>query len=254
MTTPMNGKPTFGVGRAFLIPNVANPTPTRLLVPQSQSIDIKSKVEELFGENIFAEAIAKGETSVTGKAEYAKSVASVLANIISGNGSSTGNYAEADKEAGTVAATTPYTYSAVNAATFLFDLGARNVATGVPYACVASGSEVAGKSYSVAAGVYKFAAGDEGVNIQVSYAYSSATAGVSVSLTNQAQGPSTSFQAVHVFPWGAEQDMVVLNNCIASSASLLSAKKSGFGNSTIDYSAAVNSNGVLGTVTFAEAA
>lgn len=252
--TVLNGKPTFGVGRAWLIPNVTNPTPTRLLVPQSQSIDIKSKVEELFGENIFAEATAKGETSVTGKVEYAKSVASVLSNIISGDGSTTGSYAEADKELGTVAASSPYIYTAVNASTFLFDLGVRNTATGAIYTCVASGSEVAGKSYSVAAGVYKFAAGDEGVSMQVSYAYSSTTSGITVSLTNQLQGPSTSFEAVHVFPWGTEQDMVVLNNCIASSSSLLSAKKSGFGMSSIDYSAAVNSNGTLGTVTFAEAA
>ena len=250
--TVLNGKPTFGVGRAFAIPNVTNPTPTRLLIPQSQSIDIKSKVEELFGENIFAEAIAKGETSITGKVEYGKSVASVLANIISGDGATTGSYAEADKEGGTVPAATPYTYSAVNASTFLFDLGVRNVATGAIYSCVASGSEVAGKSYSVAAGVYKFAAGDTNANVQVSYAYSVTASGVTVNLANQTQGPSTSFEAVHVFPWGTEQDMVVLNNCIASSSSLLSAKKSGFGMSTLDYTAAVNASGTLGTITFAE--
>jgi hypothetical protein len=253
MTTPLSGKPTFGAGRAFMIPNVANPTPIRALVPQSQSIDTKRKLESLYGENIFAEAVGAGETEITCKVEFGKSVASVMAQLISGDGSTTGSYLEADKEAGTVAAVSPYTYSAVNAAEWLFDLGVKNVATGAIYTCVASGSEVAGKSYSVAAGVYKFASGDEGVNVLVSYAYSNTTAGVTVTLANQMQGPTGSFQGVHVFPWGAEQDMVVFNNCLASSSSL-SAKKSGFGSTSLDYTVAVNSNGTVGTATFAEAA
>jgi len=250
--TVLSGKPTFGAGRAFMIPNVTNPTPTRAFTPQSQSIDISRKVESLFGENIFAEAVGVGETEVSGKVEYGKSVASVLANLLSGDAITTGSYAEADKEAGTVPSGSPYTYSPVNVSTFLYDLGVRNVTTGAIYTCVAAGSEIAGKSYSITAGVYKFATGDANINIQVSYAYSVSASGVSVSLANTLQGQTGTFQAVHVFPWGTEQDMVVLNNCLASKSTLFSAKKSGFGTSTLDYMASVSGTGSLGTITFAE--
>ena len=254
MPNPLSGKPTFGAGRVFAIPNVTNPTPTRALVPQGQSIDVKRKVESLFGENIFAAAVGVGETEVTGKVEFGKTVASVLANLISGNGTTTGSYFEADNEAGTTLAASPYSYTAVNGATFLYDLGVVNATTGVIYSCVASGSEVAGKSYSVSAlGVYKFALGDASTNVKVSYAYTVAASGVSITLSNQLQGSTGGFQAVHVLPWGTEQDMFVFYNCIASSFAL-SAKKSGFGGTTLDYTAAVNGNNQLGVATFAEAA
>jgi len=192
---------------------------------------------------------------VTGKVEYGKTVARVLSDLLFGSGSATGNYMEADKEADSVPAVSTYVITVANAATFLFDLGVVNATTGAIYTCVASGSEVAGKSYSLTAatGVYKFAALDASTNVYISYAYSVSTAGETVTLGNQLQGQVGTFQAAHVLPWGAEQDMFVFYNCLAGSSSL-SAKKSGFGNSTLDYTAAVNNNGQLGVATFAEAA
>ena len=67
------------------------------------------------------------------------------------------------------------------------------------------------------------------------------------------QGATGGFRAVHVLPWGTEQDMFVFNNCIAGSSGI-SAKKSGFAGFTLDYMAAVDANDQLGTATFAEAA
>ena len=254
MTTPVPLKPTFGAGRAFAIGNYANPTPARLPVPQSQSIDFKRKTESLFGENQLAVATGAGEMDVTGKVEYGVASARIFSDIMFGDGSTTGSYLEAEGEPGTVPASTTYTVQVVNHANFLFDLGVKNItAGGVPYACVAAGSEVAGKSYSVAAGVYTFAAGDASANVVISYAYSSAMAGETIVLANQAQGLIGNFQAVHVLPWGTAQDMVVFNSCIAGSAGV-SLKKSGFASNTLDYVANADSLGKLGTMTFANAA
>jgi hypothetical protein len=258
MTTPLSGKPTFGAGRAFMTANVVNPTPARLPVPQSQSIDFKRKIDSLFGEKQLAVAVGAGEMEVTGKVEYGKTNARVIADLVFGDGSSPGSYLEADGETGTVPAATAFTITVANATNFLFDLGVRNADTGVIMSCVAAGSEVLGVSYSVAAtgankGKYTFAAGDANANVKISYAYSNSPAGETVILANQTQGLTGSFQAVHVLPWGAEQDMYVFYNCLASSSGI-SAKKSGFGSSTIDYSAAVNANDQLGVATFAEAA
>jgi hypothetical protein len=252
MTTPLSGKPTFGAGRVFAIGNYANPTPARALTPQSQSIDFKRKTESLFGENQLAVAVGAGEMEVTGKVEYAKTQARILADIMFGDAGTTGSYLEADGEAGTVAASSPYIITVVNSANWVADLGVVDVATGNIMTCVASGP-VAGKSYTVAAGIYTFAAGDEGTNKKISYYWTQAAVGETVALNNQPQGLTGNFQAIHVLPWGTEQDMFVFFNCIAGSHGL-SMKKSGFGMSTLDYTAAVNGSGELGVATFAEAA
>ena len=252
MTTPLNGKPTFGAGRAFLLANVANPTPVRAMVPQSQSIDFKRKTESLFGEKQLAVAVGAGEMEITGKVEFGKVNPRLFADILFGDGSSTGQYLEADGEAGTVPGSSTYTVTVTNSATFLFDLGVVNVATGAIMSCVPSGP-VAGKSYSVSAGVYTFASGDANANVKISYAYSAASSGETITLTNQSQGLTGNFKAVHVLPWGTEQDMFVFNNCMASGGGI-SMKKSGFAMNTIDYTAGADASDNVGTATFAEAA
>lgn len=258
MPTPLSGKPTFGAGRVFMIPNATNPTPVRALVPQSQSIDFKRKVESLFGEKQLPVEVGAGEMEVSGKVEFAKTNARVLSDIMFGVGFSTGSYFEADKEAGTVPGSSTYVITVANATNFLFDLGVINAATGVIYTCVASGSEVAGASYSVATsgankGKYTFALGDANGNMLISYTWSVSSTGETIALSNQLQGLTGSFQAVHVLPWGTQQDMFVFNKCIAGSSGI-SAKKSGFGSTSLDYHASVDGNDKLGTATFAEAA
>lgn len=252
------GKPTFGAGRAFAVGNYTNPTPARLPVPQSQSIDFKRKVEALFGEKQLAEAVASGEMEVTGKVEYSKSNARVTADLMFGDGTALGSYQQANQEAGTVPGSSTYVVTVVNATNYLFDLGVKNATTGTVMVATASGSEVAGISYSVVTtgankGKYTFASGDASANVLISYGWQLTTAGATISLANQDQGPSTSFQAVHVLPWGTEQDMFVFYNCVAS-ASAISAKKSGFGSNTLDYTAGVNTSGILGIASFAETA
>jgi hypothetical protein len=253
--TVLSGKPTFGAGRFFGIGAYTNPTPCRALVPQSQSIDFKRKTESLFGELQLPVAVGAGEMDVSNKIEYGKTQARIMADIMLGDSGVAGSYYEADNESGTVAATTPFTISVANAAHFLFDLGVQNAVTGAIYACVASGP-VAGASYSVSAGgVYTFASGDAGIQMYISYAYSVPTVGESITMVNQLQGQIGQFTAVHVLPWGTEQDMFVFNYCIASSKGI-SAKKSGFGSQSLEYMAFAggSGNGSLGTATFSEAA
>ena len=254
----LSGKPTFGAGRVFARTSIINPTPVRSLVPQSQSIDFKRKVESLFGERQLAVAIGAGEMEVTGKVEFGKTNARVFSDIMLGVNQSTGSFLQADKEAGTVPGTSSYVITAANATNFQFDLGVINASTGAIYTRVAPGSEVAGASYSVVEsgvnkGKYTFAVGDANGNMLISYVYSSSTIGTTISITNQMQGLTGLFQAVHVLPWGAQQDMIVFNNCLAASTGI-SAKKSGFGMTSLDYHASADNSDVLGTMTFAEAA
>lgn len=256
--TTLSGKPTFGAGRVFMRSSVSNPTPVRALVPQSQGIDMKRKVESLFGERQLPVAIGAGEMEITGKVEFGKTNARLFSDIMLGVSQSTGSYLQADKEAATVPGSSSYVITAANATNFQIDLGVTNATTGAIYTRVAAGSEVGGTSYSVVEsgvnkGKYTFASADANANILISYVYSSSTDGSTIAITNQMQGLTGLFLAVHVLPWGNQQDMVVFNNCLAASTGI-SAKKSGFGMTSFDYQASVDNSGVLGTMTFAEAA
>lgn len=253
MTTVLNGKKTFGAGRFFGINNVTNPTPARFSVPQDQSITFKRDVKSLFGESQLAADVAGGSMTVTGKVTLGTTVARIFADLIFGDAGSANQTLQADKEAGTVPATTPFTITVANSASWTVDLGVRSVDTGALLTCVASASEVAGKSYSVAAGVYKFAAGDANKSFKISYLYTAANSGETVIMSNQPMGKTGNFTGVYVFPWGTEQDVITLNNCIASGTEI-STKMGDYAKPTFDFEAACDNNDVLGTFSFAEAA
>lgn len=250
MTIPLTGKKIFGPGRFFGINNVTNPTPTRFFVPQDISVDIKRKTASLFGENIFAEDVGVGETTVSGKVTMGGTNARLLADLIFGVTGSTGQVNEVD-ENGTLVS---HAYTVVNSAdTPVTDLGVVNTTNGQRYVRVAS-APVAGTSYTFAAGTYTFNASETGTTFKFSYLYT-LTSGETLAIANQPMGRVGGFTAVEVFPWAdtsnvMQQDILVLNNCIASDHSW-STKIGDFGKPTFAYDAAVDALSNLGTWTFA---
>src|SRR5215469_8112672 len=160
----LNGKKIFGAGRFFGINNVTNPTPARFAVPQDMSVNFKRGVKALYGEGQLAEDVSGGELDVTGKVTYATSNARVIASLLFGAATSTGQTMEADNELGTIASSQ---ISVANHASWTTDLGVVNATSGARYQCVAAGAETAGVSYSVAAGVYRFAAAETGTTFKI---------------------------------------------------------------------------------------
>jgi len=251
----LNGKKIFGAGRFFGINNIATPTPARFVLPQDMSVTFKRGVKSLFGENQLAADLSGGEMEVSGKVSYGTSNARVLADLLFGVGSTTGQTLESDNELGTIST---HSIQVANHTTWTVDLGVVNTATGVRYQRVASGSETAGVSYSVASGTYTFASGETGTTFKISYLYANASAGETVSLTNQPQGKVSDFSAVYVFPWTnnsnvTEQDVLTLNSCIASDAEI-STKSGDYAKPSFAFSAACDTNDTLGTFSFAETA
>ncbi|MGH6974245.1 MAG: hypothetical protein ACRED6_06425 [Stellaceae bacterium] len=90
-----------------------------------------------------------------------------------------GQLATSYGEAGTVPASSPYTVSAANAATFADDYGVVYAATGLPLAKVAAGP--AAGQYSESAGIYTFASADAGKAVLLSYTYGASPARASSS-------------------------------------------------------------------------
>lgn len=238
----------FGAGRPFALPNVNNPTPIRFGVPESMTLDFKQTVKTLFGENIFPEDVSGGQMTVTGKVTMGELNGDLFASMFQAT-LAAGTTAQIDKEMGVVAAATPFKITVANSATWTVDLGVQTAA-GIRLSRVAAGSEVAGESYSVAAGVYTFASTDAGVTYYISYLYTESTAGHSMTLKNALQGATASFTAVHVFSNRSSQNIVTLNNCIPSNTTL-GTKEGDYGKPTYDYDAAVDANGILGTMALA---
>ena len=103
----------------------------------------------------------------------------------------------ATDEAGSIP-TTPYQVTVTNSATWAEDLGVKYGATGVSLTKVAS-SPTTGQ-YSVAAGVYTFAAADTGLAVLISYTYNPAsqTTGITIPVTNKPMGTAP-ISEVHLY-------------------------------------------------------
>lgn len=250
MTASVNGKPTFAAGRFFGVNNVSNPTPARTYVQQDMSIDFKQATKELFGEKKFAVAVAAGEMSVSGKVSVGAANVRILGDFLFNVTGTSGQILEADKEAGTVPGTGPYTVTVVNSGTWTTDLGVMKT-DGTVYTRVASGPTTG--QYSVAAGVYTFAAADTGFNLLISYLYTNASQGEKLALANAPQGPAGAFTAVMAFLYGASQDVLTLNNAIATDMSFAT-KQGDFDKPSFGFMAAVDTNDNLGTFAFQYAA
>ena len=258
MTAPLNGKKIFGAARFFGINNVTNPTPARFGLPQDSTVTFKRGTKAIFGEKQLAADVSAGELDVSGKVTYGESNPRIFADLLFGDTGATGQTLEADGELGTVPASSTYTIQVTNHTTWTQDLGVVDVVTGKRMKCVAAAAEVAGVSYSVAAGVYTFASGDASMAKKISYLYTNSSAGETVVLSNQLMGRVGGFTAVNVFNWTnaagvLEQDVLTLTNCIASDAEIAS-KMGDYAKPTFGYAAACDQTDSLGTFSFAEAA
>lgn len=248
--TSVNGEQTFGAGRFFGINNVSNPTPSRAYVPQDMSIDFKQTTKELYGEKKFAVAIAASEISVTGKVTMGASNARMLNDYLIEGTSAVGQILEADKEAGTVPSMSAYTVTVANSSHWTTDLGVTDTSGNV-YTRVASSPT--GLQYSVSAGVYTFPSTAAGVNVLISYLYTSSAAGETVTMANSLAGPAGAFTAVMAFFYGSGQDVLTLNNAISQGYGI-AAKQGDYAKPTFDFMASTDSSDNLGTWSFAQAA
>jgi hypothetical protein len=100
----------------------------------------------------------------------------------------------ATAEAHTVPNPVSQTVTATYNATWANDLGVKYALTGIQLGCVAGGAEATG-FYSVAAGVYTFAAGDSAAVVALTYSYTAAT-GNKITITNNLMGDAPYFEMV----------------------------------------------------------
>lgn len=182
----------FGSGRLYLNPNAGNlatnPTPLQGMTIQDVQIDMTGDVKELKGSSQFPDDVAAGDKKGTGKFAIGRKDLELFNQIFFADTIATGGTSVAPNESHSIPATTPYTVVVTppNSGTFSVDLGVNYAASGI--ALVKVGTSPATGQYSVAEGTYTFAAGDQGVGVIISYAYTITGSGATYQVNNQALG------------------------------------------------------------------
>ena len=190
----------------------ANPTPMKFGTLQDVNLEISGSLKELYGQNQFAEAVARGKCKIAGKAKFAQIVGKHVNDLFFGQTMNTGQKLTALDESQNVPAVSAYTITVTNSAQFVDDWGVRYSATGLPLTKVST-APVQGQ-YSVNAGVYTFAAADAGAAVLISYRYSSA-AGVQLNVRQQLMGFAPTFQILLSEQYAGKQANLLLYSCVA---------------------------------------
>jgi hypothetical protein len=207
----------FAFGSGVLLgtrTDIANATPVNFGLVQEVQLDLQFTAKQLYGQNQFPVAIARGQGKATGKAKMAQVSGLAFNNLFFGASLASGQLATSFGESGTIPASTPFTVTVANAANWQDDYGVVFAATGLPLTKVASAPSAG--QYSVAAGVYTFNSGDATKSVLVSYTYTIAAAGQQVTLANQLLGTTPTFQAQLYTTFQGKPCNVKLFNCVSS--------------------------------------
>lgn len=252
----MSNTYNFGAGNLWAVrTDVANAPPVKFGALQDVSVEFSASSKPLFGQNQFPLAVARGSAKIQCKAKFAKIDAKAFGSLFFGSTPATGQTTEAVQEAGTVPASSTYTVTVANHTTWTADLGVFYAASGIQLTQVASGSEATGK-YSVAAGVYTFAAGDASAALKLDYQYTT-TGGLSWTQANPLLGQQPVFQAVLSTSWngpnGNTQADLTLLACIASKLTFAT-KLEDWVVPEMDFDAFANNAGNVFTWSFNQAA
>ena len=183
---------SFGPGIIIVTrTDTATPIAVNLGYAQEFSLDISATTKQLYGQNQYPIAAARGTAKVTGKAK-----AAVLSGIawnatFFGQTFAAGRDTYYFNEAHTVASTTQVV---TNATGGIVDLGVTYAASGLPLQRVATATVAGTYSVNQSTGTYTFVVADE-VALLFSYSnFSSAASGQQLQVVNLPIGQTPTFQ------------------------------------------------------------
>lgn len=193
----------FGSGKLIAVPThdyagvaIAVPQPVVLGLLQEVSLDLSVDIKTLYGADSYPVAVAQGKGKISVKAKNAEIDAGVMGSLFFGMTPAAAIKNVANDVPGTVPGT-PYqlTPSVPGSGTWVADLGVFDAVTGAQLIRVAS-SPATGQ-YSVAAGVYTFAAADTTDTVKFNFEYSATSSAAKLfTITNRQMGYTPSFSMI----------------------------------------------------------
>jgi hypothetical protein len=216
---------------------------------QDVALDISFTVKELFGQYQFAVAIGRGQAKITGKAKAANIQTAMLNDLFFGQTVTTGATYFVSQESASIPAT-PFSITVSQSATWYEDLGVTYALTGLALTRVPSAPTTG--QYTVAAGVYTFAAADTLLGVKIDYSYHPATTGFNIAIGNPLVGTTPSFVASFpiIAPSG-KQMFWRLNYCVSSKLSMAT-KIEDWMIPEFDFTVAADASNQIGTFSATE--
>jgi hypothetical protein len=237
----------FGAGALWGTPStdafgsaIAVPTPVLLGVTQDASVDISGDIKMLHGQNQYPVAVGRGKGKITGKIKFGQWNGLAINSLYFGQTMTSGLLAAVNDTIGAPIPATPFQITPVvpNGGTWTFDLGVINN-QGNPMTKVASAPATG--QYSVAAGVYTFAAADTGQTVYINFQYSAtSTVARKSTVMNVAMGNAPTFRADFFNSFGGQGLDLTLFSCISSKLTF-STKLDDFTIPEIDFEAFADS-------------
>ena len=233
----------FHTGTLYGKSTAANATPQSFGTLQDVSLDLSYTTKELFGQNNFPVAVGQGSCKITGKAKSANIQARLMNDLVFGATLAAGETLIANREVEVAIPVTPFQVTVANSATWVEDWEVVDAATGLPFTKVAT-APIAGQ-YSVASGIYTFAAADTGKFPLISYSYTVAASGQTMSLSQLAVGAAPTFTIILGGGYatsGAQPPAIKLYACTAAKLSFAT-KLNDFAMPSFEFMAFANAAG-----------
>lgn len=184
----------FGTGLMYATPNAGNlptnPSPVRLLLQEVQ-IDFKGDLKKLFTQYQMPIATARGKIDVTGKAKIVNYDPDPINQLFWAQSIAAGIQIPVDQEQDVATGGGTVTLTVTNGATFAQNNGvvfASGTKAGQQLLQVASAPAVNQYTVNTTTGVYTFNVADNNTTMAVSYTYSNATRGKTITMLNQVMG------------------------------------------------------------------
>lgn len=181
----------FGTGVLYGQPTggnlPTNPTPIRLVL-QEISLEFKADLKKLYTQSQFPIATARGKIQVNGKAKIVDYEPDPINQLFWAQNIAAGMTVFVDQEAHTIPGVS-FSVNVTNVSTFDLDNGVQFTSGNAAgaYLIEVSGVPISGQ-YNVSSGTYGFAAADSGNGVIISYTYTNATRGKTITLTSQLMG------------------------------------------------------------------
>lgn len=186
----------FGTGQLYSVPTGGG-NPLRVGALQDVSVEFSGDIKQLYGQYQYPLDVARGKTKIEGKIGTGNIDVAAFNTIFFGQTvTSNSEKKQAINEAGSVPASSTYTITVANAASFSLDLGVTLVTTGAPLTQVAT-APAAGQYSVTSGGIYTFNVAQASAGVLLNYLYTATTASSgTLNLTNQLMGTTPKFQLV----------------------------------------------------------
>ena len=180
----------FGPGKGYL--RTTTGTPRKIADLVEVTIGQKEEHVQFYGDSTAPKMTAVTKTEVTGTCKVFGLNARNLAAFVAGTRALGSKRIKSDEPLTIPDSPGPYTLTVSKSATWTEDLGVRNASTGAEMDLV-TGTPATGE-YSVATGVYTFAAADKTIAVLISYVYTDAVNGEKVTKSNATSAVAPTFE------------------------------------------------------------